>query len=136
MGFYPEPTQYHLKFENDLKGLEVTMRSVSVRDFSEMLRMAVSSVANEEVVKSNERMLDLFAKALVDWNLEDKDGKPIPATRKGADTQEMRLITQIINAWQNALVTLPAPLDGQSNNGEISEDLSQALARSSKSLQS
>ena len=137
MGFYPEPVQYHLHFPEDdaLHGLEVLMASLSVREYNEMMRRAAIQGITEETVKANDEMVDLFVAKLVSWNLEDRDGKAVPRTRKAVDGLDRNLVGKIILAWQMALVGIPVPLESESSNGQLSREQSLGLASASRSLE-
>src|ERR1700677_1359966 len=106
MGCRKKPTLYRLKFE-DYDGLEITTRSVPLKDFLEINKMALlSSRVETDPQKQSEQaerqfeqaegMFRKFSKALLDWNLEDEEGKPVPATHAGLMTQEMALVNEII----------------------------------------
>jgi hypothetical protein len=135
MGFRPDPTTYKLNFAGtDLDGLEVIMRSVSVKEFNEMLRLGVAGADTEKVVKANERVIEMFTRALVEWNLETQAGDAVPATKDGVLAQESRLVTRMIGAWQMALVTVPDPLPAASGSGATTPEASLDLASASRSL--
>lgn len=129
MGFYPEPTLYHLTFPGDdpFHGLDVTMGSLTVGEYNAMMRRALVKGITEDALQANDEMIDLFVTKLTAWNLEDKDGKPVPFTREAVDGQDRNLIGKLIFAWQMALVGIPAPLDTTSTNGALSAEESLAL---------
>lgn len=137
MGFYPEPVQYEINFPEDdsLHGLEVRMASLSVREYNEMMRRAAIQGITEETVKANEEMVDLFVAKLVAWNLEDRDGKAVPRTKKAVDALDRNLVGKLVLAWQMALVGIAAPLESASNNGQLSREQSLGLASSSRNLE-
>ena len=70
---------------------------------------------------NNDRALQVFERfgdgALVDWNLEDDNGKPIPATGKGMLAIPAALANIIIEQWVEAVANPPAPLPRSSGNG-------------------
>lgn len=149
MGFRPEPTVYKLTFAGTaLDGLHVSVGCCSVREYNQMLTVG-SSVAvgedpnQEELLKSiqdtvaqNEWILDLFVRYLKSWDLEDAEGKPVPTTREGLDSQERYVVTMLIQAWQTALVTVPNLSSAVSSNGATSAEQSLGLGTSSESLPS
>jgi hypothetical protein len=157
MGFRPEPTVYKLTFEGTaLDGLTVRASACSVAEYTEMIRITTTQQApidtsqlktpediqrvsaeiqkrSEEVVRNNDRMLELFATHLVSWDLEDMAGRVVPPTRDGIDSQERPLINQLIQAWQVALVSIPNPSKPDSSDGKISEEQSLGLGNLSQS---
>jgi len=60
---------------------------------------------------------------LVDWNLEDYEGNPCPATGEGVvRLDDYGLATNILVGWIEAVVTPPDPLSGKSSNSKQSEE--------------
>lgn len=156
-GFRPEPRTYKLRFIDDeeLAGLEVKMGSVSVEEYNRMMKVSISGAPDidtenkdiaalrreisafaETVLDSNDWLINLFASRLLEWNLEDQQGKKVPTTKKAVMAQERLMISKIINAWQSAMVRIPDPLSQQSPNGKPSEEESLGLDRISESQQS
>jgi hypothetical protein len=135
MGFYPEPTLYHLTFpEGDpLHGLEVTMGSLSVGEYNAMMRRALARGLSEETLKANDEMIDLFVSKIASWTLEDKAGAAVPVTREAVDGLDRRLIAKLITAWQSALIGVPDDLGKGSQNGELSPEESLGLGSLSAS---
>lgn len=137
MGFRPEPTHYKLNFKGtDLEGLEVTMKSVTVREFGEMLKAATLEGITPETIQSNDMILKLFADSIVSWNLEDAKGKPVPRTVEGVKNQERPLIAKLLSAWQFAVAGVDSPLPSASGDGGTSQEAALALAESSRSQSS
>lgn len=117
MGFRPEPRRYKLTFDGDLEGLEVRVKSLTVRKFAEMGEA------------TDAELLAMLADALVEWNLEAEDGTPVPATLEGIESQDSNLITRLISAWRTALTSVPPTSPLRSQNGAADLDLA-ALSRS------
>lgn len=138
MGFRPEPKQYRLKFIDDehLAGLEVVMGSVSVGEYNKMMRFGMVLGLNEEAIQANDWIIELFVSRLVSWNLEDEEGKPVPANEEGVLGQERWIIAKVLTAWQMSLVQISDPLVPPSQNGGQSEEKSLNLGDSSESLPS
>lgn len=102
MGYRKQSTLYKLIFEK-YDGFEVYVKSMSVGDLMELSSVA-DSVKAEDLSQSMEqsnKMLETFANHLVKWNLEDEDGKEIPATLEGIKSQEMPFVIEIILEWMN-----------------------------------
>lgn len=136
MGFRPEPTIYKLSFKDShLDGLTVRIGGCTVAEWQETLRSA-NPEDGTGVADANEQMLALFAKYLVEWDLEDpRTGEPVPPTMEGLNTQENRLIAEIVVAWQKAMMFVADDLGKGLTNGGLSEEASLGLAASSQSLQ-
>jgi hypothetical protein len=106
---------YRLVFDDpEMDGLEVRAKSVSLG----AMRKAADS--DDEFL-----MMELFAKALVSWNLED-DGEPVPATLEGLEDQDPEFVTAIITAWTGTISGVPdaSPLGGGSDSGRRSLEAS------------
>lgn len=145
MGFRPEPTVYNLSFQGTpLDGLHVRMSCCTIGEYNEMLRAAASGEEGEEekvrvtldLLRDNDRILQLFVNHLISWDLEDMAGQPIPTTREGIDSQERTIIAHCITAWQFAMVNVPNLSKPGSNAGETSEEQSLGLGDVSESPQS
>lgn len=118
-GFRPAPKRYKLTFDDseDLKGLEVTMGTVTLGEYNEMMRAGLMAGVTAEVLDANEHLLDIFADRIVAWNLLDVKGKPVPRTPEAVRGQERHIITAIIGAWQLRLVGVDPTSNGTSSSG-------------------
>ncbi|NUT23978.1 MAG: hypothetical protein HOV77_32885 [Hamadaea sp.] len=77
----------------------------------------------EDVVSSeDDNAMAEFGKRLVDWNLEDDDGQPIPATPEGMRKVDTGLLTALKTAWLQSIVGVhdADPLPQSSPSGEPS----------------
>jgi hypothetical protein len=143
MGFRPEPTIYNLSFDGTpLDGLHVRMGCCTLGEYHFMLRSAFiggepDSEGNVklsvETLDANDKVIDLYLKYLISWDLEDMAGQPVPTTRAGIDTQERTMIGMLIGAWQTAMVNVPNPSGSPSSNGVTSEEQSLGLGSISES---
>jgi hypothetical protein len=120
VGYRRQPTIYHLTFE-DYPGLEVFAKSVSVEEYLAVAKLAdaMTSKPGEEQVKE---LFGWFAKRLVKWNLEEEDGKPVPATLKGLLGEELLFGYRIVMSWVNQVVGVSAPLRSASGGGGTATD--------------
>src|SRR5690349_8399148 len=98
MGFRKQSTVYRLVFEDpSLEGLEVLARSLPLKDFLAINKMSAQAAENAaKGAEQSELMLKKFSEALISWNLEDDNGKPVPPTYAGLISQEMSFATQIM----------------------------------------
>ena len=98
MGFRKQPTHYKLKFtDEEYDGFEVTAKALSVGDFLKLTEAADKPAEAQSVI------ISMLADALVNWNLEDEKGKPVPATRKGVESLEFGFLNAIVQAWMTAI---------------------------------
>jgi len=86
----------------------------------------------------HQEMLRLFAEAiLMEWNLDDDDGQPIPPTFEGMQDLSPPFLSAMIGAWSSAMGEPSPPLAEPSNDGAMSpEESTLRLADVSKSLTS
>lgn len=129
MGFRPEPTVFNLHFKDAwLNGLEVKIGCCSVGEFNSIL--ATNPTTGEEVAAGNTRVLKLFLKYLVEWNLESNvDGEwvPTPHTVEGCETHERSLIRVMLMTWQGAMAGVDDDLGKDSMSGDSSLEQSLGL---------
>ena len=108
MGFTPNRKLYRLKFEGELEGLEVVARSSSVLVYEEIAELADREVSSPPTAADRKAMANLrkaFADVLVEWNLEEPAGVPVPATLRGLKTQEPALVNAVVAGWMDAVAT-------------------------------
>jgi len=118
VGYRRRPTIYHLTFE-DYPDLEVDARSVSIEEYLKIAKLADQMTAKPAEDQVQE-LFGWFAKRLVRWNLEDEDGKPVPATLGGLMGEELPFVFKIVMAWVNEVVGVSAPLRTASGGGASS----------------
>lgn len=114
MGFKATRKRYHLKFADpEMNGLQVVAFSGSTGDILNIMGMA----SGDDTSKGSVETLELFAKNLVSWNLEDDDGLPIPATLDGLKRLDLDFVMLLIQGWVQAVQEVPAPLETPSTSG-------------------
>jgi hypothetical protein len=135
-GFRRPAKVYKLRFEDDdMAGLEVRARSVPLGQFLEL--GAVADATSGLAPVSSEQfgaIRDLFAgfaAALVEWNLEDETGQPVPATLEGVLAQDFEFMLAIVTAWMDAIAGVSAPLPSSSSRGLAGMEAALSLASSS-----
>lgn len=108
--------------------VEIWVRGISVREYNEGLQrgMETSKLEGKErfaaVAASDTHAIELFADRLVSWNLEDDDGKPIPADIEGVRSLDNRTFEIITSAWYKAMVEVPTSSSSTSNGSRQSEE--------------
>jgi hypothetical protein len=122
-GFRKEPTHYKLSFEDEkLRGLEVIVKALPLRDFLEIQRLTVES--GDDAAKQfeqNKSVYMKFADAIVSWNLEDDNG-PVPATFEGVIDQESSFVAILIKGWLEAMTSVPKESKPDLNDGGTSQE--------------
>ena len=108
----PEKTALITFEDTDYDGAEIQLRlSVSFAQF-----IALREAAQGE---DQEGMARLFGEnVLMEWNLEDDAGQPIPANGDGMLAIPLELTNLVVQHWVEAVSGVPAPLVGTS--GDIS----------------
>ncbi len=143
-------TLYQLTFEDpDLEGLEVTTRRVSIeglKRFAEMFDTAQSLgldvPGDDKALKPEhlgliEQLFAAFARVIVEWNLDDDDDEPVPATTEGLLSLDLDFGMKLVESWIAGMVVAPPPLPGSSPSGGNSpEEQTPGLAEASRSLKS
>jgi hypothetical protein len=96
----------------DYDGAEIQLRlSVS---FAQFIALRESAQGEDQ-----EGMARLFGETvLMDWNLEDANGEPIPSDGDGMLAIPLELTNLIVQHWVEAVSGVPAPLEPPS--GDIS----------------
>lgn len=123
MGFRPDETHYKLEFEDPaLHGLEVTVAEVTTGELITLAELVseVEGKSNLEKAKSVMRLFSMLGAALVSWNVEDRDGNPVPADETGVRSQKLKFNLAIVHAWMAAMADVDLPLPPGSSGGETS----------------
>lgn len=118
MGFRAEKKTITVRFAEDhvLYGLEAVFRGLDIRTYLKITGM--DGGEGEGIGASMERS----AEALLSWNLEDEDGKPVEATVENYMSQEHDFVLAVSGAWFESLSGVPkaSPLDANSPSTEKS----------------
>lgn len=119
MGYSRQETVYRLRFTDPaMAGLVVDTRSLSLGRMLEV--MALADQVDGKGVKNVQEVSGLFgafADAVITWNLEDRDGTPVPATLAALYEQEFGFVLALVMEWIHAIAGVSAPLDPDSNGG-------------------
>lgn len=133
-GYRAPAKTYRLRFDDpDMEGLEVVARSVPVRTFVGLMALASSDDPSASSIEEIGKLFDAFGGALLDWNLTDEHGDPIPATREAVGNQDVDFMLRVALAWMAAIGDAPAPLGAGSTGGRRSVELSLPMVPSSES---
>lgn len=117
MGFKKAAKVYTLKFKDpEYIGLEIKAKSIPTGLFLKMMRQA--ELTDEEKIGRSEELIKLFAKSIVAWNLEDENGKPVPKTITGLETQDFDFLMLLVSTWIDAVSGVDESLEKKSNSGD------------------
>lgn len=118
MGYRPKRKTYRLRFADpEMKGLVVEASSVPVGTFKDIIKLLGTIETTEDDAEAVARLFEMFADALVTWNLEDDSGEPVPTTVEGIDSQDFDFMLAVIMSWVSSVGDVPAPLEQTSNGG-------------------
>jgi len=113
-----------LALTGDYAGAEITVRlNVPLVVFMEA----------EKVQRSQDwsAFLDYFIEHVIRaWNLDDREGKPIPVSKEGLAKLPIDFLMQVISEWSQAVAGINAPLGSASSNGKPSVEASLAMVSS------
>jgi hypothetical protein len=137
-GYQRTPKVYKLVFTDpEYDGLIVRVRSIKIGELRELLGLA-SAVAGGQVDLADaskvDRLFGVFADALLDWNLEDDQGRPVPANLEGVSTQDADFISEIVREWMKVF-QVAGPLGNGSSDGAKSLEASLPMEARSPSRQ-
>jgi len=104
VGFKHQPKIYKIVFDDpDLAGLEVKARGLSIGE-----------LRDDEITPA-----ESFANALVSWNLEDEEGRPLPMTLGTLENYpDLNFINTLVEAWLNAVIGVDDELGKDSGSGK------------------
>jgi hypothetical protein len=120
----------------DMDGLEVKARSTTIDNFmdiSNLTELSPGALFTDEDRDKLDKLREAFAECLVDWNLEEDDGSPIPATLEGLRSLDYDLVVSITRAWMDAVASVSPGKDSRSNGGSPSVEASIPMAALSES---
>lgn len=110
--------------DHELHGLELTVRlNADMALFLQIVGLTEMgpSVGPETIKQFASALTDFGDRCLVDWNVDDDAGNPIPANGAGFLRQDLDFVMAIIGAWVAEVSTPSAPLVQPSPGGSTSE---------------
>lgn len=132
MGGYRRPALQLTFADPQFEGLEVRCRRISIDE-----TFTLSEVGPDDDRDAVMRLAELLGDGLppedpaekrrpviLDWNLEDYDGTPLPVSAANLRTQDMPLIFAIVAALVAQMRGVPAPLPQTSTDGDPSVEAS------------
>lgn len=109
MGHRRKATHYKLIFDEshgeELAGLEVLTRGASFNQLFDIAKLGGVDLMNlmETGVDKIRDICESFPDRIIDWNHEDEDGRPIPATKEYFLDEEYTFTLPIVAAWVNTI---------------------------------
>ncbi|MGA5435483.1 hypothetical protein ACPCIZ_12915 [Streptomyces cellulosae] len=120
MGYRAEKKKIVVRFaqDHDLYGFEATFQGMDIRTYLKIVGMDGSKA------ESLGEGIHRCAEALLDWNLEDEDGNPVPATADAFMAQDHHFVMAVSSAWFSGLAGVQegSPLAENSPSGEKSPE--------------
>ncbi len=129
-GYTVQRTVYKLGFaDGPLTGATIRAKSVSTGEYLRIKDLAAEAAqGRREEAAHNHALFDAFAAALVDWDLVDEDGTPIPADRDGLNRLDLAVSLELAICWLETIASAPPPLSNGSASGGSSLELSMPMA--------
>jgi hypothetical protein len=111
---------YTLKWAegHDLHGLEVSLTGLSVGRVAKLEALAgalAGGSATGDMLATADELFREMAACLLEWNLEDHKGNPVPATYEGIADQDITLIADLATSWVETAVSVDTPLPNGSS---------------------
>lgn len=128
MGFQAPHKVYKLTFEDpEYEGLEVRVKSSefgTFLDIAQLMDLDTDADVTAKDVEDINALFGYFVDAIIDWNLEDDGGVPVPQTVKGLRTLDLGFVMDMVQAWVRALKGTSPGLSRPSGSGEPSLEAS------------
>lgn len=117
MAFKRKRRVYHLDFEGtEYEGLEVKVRGLTTGEYLDIIALSAPGTEGD---RETDGMLRMFADHLMFWNLIDEEtGEPVPTTYEGVKTNDFVMNMFIINAWTDAIASIPEKTEKKSFAGD------------------
>lgn len=123
MGYRSSRDVYKLVWPegHDLHGLEIRARSCPIGEMFELNRLSQKLTGGKPDMDAFTRVLDIFAKAIVRWNLEDDNGGAVPPGRAGLNELSTTELIAVVTAWAQTITQVSTPLGRRSTPTGIPE---------------
>jgi hypothetical protein len=126
VGYTRKRRVYNLTFDGgEYDGMQVRVRGLTVAQLEDVLDAESDTTDRLTVVRHSR---ELLAEHLLDWNVEDEDGTPLPPTLASLRSMDPLEVSAIVSAWSRAIWGVPAPLPPTSSDGHPSLEASIPMA--------
>ncbi|TDC47637.1 hypothetical protein E1281_25895 [Actinomadura sp. KC345] len=120
MGYRRKAKLITLKFADpEYIGFECVVKSLPVKQF-----LKLAALQDSEEVEAVEALLQMFTRALVRWNLEDDDGRPVPTTYDAVAELDFDFVMDLIDRWTAAMGGVDEDLGKGSTSGQSFPEVS------------
>jgi hypothetical protein len=113
MGYRPQRKVYVLDFGERYQGLEVKVRAGTLGQLLQLQRLSGEDLTADQL----DGLFRAFVVLLKEWNIEDDDGHPVPASIDGLYSLDPALAQDIIATASKVLGGVPDPLPEGSADG-------------------
>jgi hypothetical protein len=139
MTYTRKPRVFKLEFEEGthFEGLSMSTRGLSIKEFTSValklgdIAGGMENASQTDQLAALPRLADaldeireMFADALIEWNMKEEDGTPTPPTLDGVQLLDDQEFFLLINEWTTAIGGVSAPLGKGSTSGATSPELS------------
>lgn len=112
MGFRLDRS-YVLEFEGAMEGAYVKLRATPLGVVMRLRDGGWSTIVE---------LADLLAEYVIEWNLDDRDDKPLPITGPAIVAElEQPVLVKIVTEWAKAAAGITAPLDPPGADGTLTD---------------
>jgi hypothetical protein len=126
-----------LQFEDpDFIGVQVKAYSTSLGRALEISGQAEAARKADSGTSQFQNLLSEFVAKLQSWNIDDDDGRPVPATREGLLSLDLNDAKYILVSWFDAIMSVDKSLGKGWTSGERSPEESIPMDASSLDLTS
>lgn len=117
---FRRPT-YKLRFDGAYEGLRASTRGTSIDEVAELsaLCMLGAELIEEGGQAQRQRLFELLAGKLLDWNLEDDNGSAVPLTAQQLAKEDHGLVLALATGLLQTVSGVSRPLDSGSTPGSI-----------------
>lgn len=100
-----------------LAGLVVKARSLSMKAILDLMPMIDSVHSDRPDMSQIDVLLRRFGSSLIEWNLVDEDGKPVPATYEAFTEEDPAFVSALLKAWTEAFAVVDPTSKPPSSRG-------------------
>jgi hypothetical protein len=122
MAYVRKHKLYKLDFTGTtLEGLTMVMKGMTIGEALQLQHLR--DLADKDLDTQLEGLTELMtfvAERIVEWDMVEEDGTPVPATREQLMSLDMGDTMLAVERWQAAVEDVPAPLEQPSNGGSTS----------------